>query len=174
MDHLDKFILNVRSLGYTVVVSSKSSSTNKYVADTYLTTTIRLTVITGKALNHHTSILVLLAHKYAFVGDEYVVEYNKSFVTTEGIVTEVDVCTLFHLTSIAALATINHDDTGSVAFDGERNSVSLIFFFHCLSRHDEMFVRIHSTRLVSLSTTYYDTIRTDLCNMQEHVGVGLL
>ena len=67
----------------SIVVGGESGSPDKYISDTDFTSPVRLPVITSKTLYHHAGKFIFLTHKDAFVGNEYIVKYHKSFMSTE-------------------------------------------------------------------------------------------
>ena len=61
----------------------ESGSTDKYIPYTDFTSPVGLSVITGKTLYHHACKFVFFTHENSLVGDEYIVKYHKSFMSTE-------------------------------------------------------------------------------------------
>ena len=83
MHHFDELVLDMVGFRYSIVVCGESGSTDKYIPYTDFTSPVGLSVITGKTLYHHACKFVFFTHENSLVGDEYIVKYHKSFMSTE-------------------------------------------------------------------------------------------
>ena len=174
MRHLDDFILNVRSLCTACHLNCQLRSANQNVAYTNLAATVRLTMITGKALYHHASECGLAIQEDHIIRNKYAVKDNQNFVSAVLLVADINVVVLLGLAGIAGLTTQNQRDAFCICRAGKRNSVILITLAHRNGRHNQNIMAVQVTGLMCLCTGNINTVRRALYNMQEQIRISLL
>jgi len=108
MYHFDQLILDVVGFGHAIVIGGKGSCTDQYIPDSDFTPSVRLTVISGETLYHHSGKFIFPTHKHPFIGNKHVIENNQCFVPTILCISEVHIGIFLHFTGITGLTAVHH------------------------------------------------------------------
>lgn len=108
MGHFNQLVLDVGSFGHSVIISSKSSGTDQYIADAGFAG-IAGSVMTAEPFYQHADEVGFSIQENPILRYENMVEDDKGFMTSELAVANIDV-PLFHFSGIAGLTAVNQGD----------------------------------------------------------------
>ena len=115
---------------------------DEHIAHADLTAAVRLTMVAGKALNHHTGKGGFAVEEDHFVRNEHMVKDDQDFVSAIHLVAYVDVVVGFGLAGVARLTAQNERDAFGIGRARERNGVILIALAHGDGRHNQYIMAV--------------------------------
>ena len=101
------------------------------------------------------------------------VEDDKGLMTSELAVANIDV-PLFHFSGIAGLTAVNQGDPRCVGGDGKTDSIVSVLWLHSHGGHDQHFVGIDDSGLMSFAAIHHDTVFPSFHNPEVKVRIYLI
>ena len=172
MDHLDKFVLEVRRFIRTIIIGSQRHCTDKNIAYTDLATAVTLPMVTGEPLHQRAAELILAAHQHVFPGDEQMIEHHQRLMPAELLIAYIERAA-FQLAGIAGLSAVDVENSFRISRRNKAHRIVSIFFGHGDCRHNQYPMGIQSTRLMGLGTANDNAVFALFHHMNIQIRVGL-
>ena len=157
MYHFNYFIFYMRSFFCSIVVCNKCCCSNKYISNSYFTSTITLSVESCKSFYKHSREIIFFTHKYTFSWYKYIIKYNQSFMSSKFRISSIQ-SSFFKFSSVARLSSINNFYSFCISRYRKSYCIFFILFCHRYSRHYKYFMRIYYSCLMYFCSSYYYSI----------------
>ena len=126
----------MRSFFGTVILCRQCGSTDKYIAHTNFTSTVALSVISGKTFNENTCKFGLTIQENTIIRNKNIIKYCKCFHSAINCVAQIKF-TAFCLSCIAALTSNHHHKTFRIQRNRKGYGIIFIIRSHGNCRHNK-------------------------------------
>ncbi len=138
MDHLSDLVSYVRRFLHSIVFGNRCRSANKNITNSYLASTIALSMICCKRLNKSTTELTLTIHEDSFIRHKHIVKDNETFLTSIDRIATVHIASLriIKTTKVARLPSIVVCYALCVSRNSTTDCIVLVLIPHRKCWHD--------------------------------------